>query len=247
VLADTTYGRSAAFSAAQIAQAIADRRRTSFRSCCVDEVAAQHVDADLIVHYGHTCLSPYVYGCRSLLRGARSSRLAHHSTARLPVIYVLTKRPIDPEHAASSLASTSKDSLDNVNAVLLMYDVGYAHKAGKASLDSSPSFNRSCLFFYRARAQDSRSSDDSSRGLEPRRPPSEPQQEGQSARGGGAVDRSSHCRGGVDSRASRYYTRRRRFRPRTCAYARRPRPFVDSTLQACTPKSRFLPPRRRRH
>jgi len=29
--------------------------------CCVDEVAAQHVDADFIVHYGHTCLSPQVF------------------------------------------------------------------------------------------------------------------------------------------------------------------------------------------
>lgn len=29
-------------------------------SCCVDEVAAQHVDADFVVHYGHTCLSPFV-------------------------------------------------------------------------------------------------------------------------------------------------------------------------------------------
>jgi hypothetical protein len=26
-------------------------------SCCVDEVAAQHVDADAIVHYGHACMS----------------------------------------------------------------------------------------------------------------------------------------------------------------------------------------------
>ncbi|GAA5906828.1 hypothetical protein JCM5296_001952 [Sporobolomyces johnsonii] len=87
VLADTTYG-----------------------SCCVDEVAAQHVDADFIVHYGHTCLSP---------------------TARLPVLYVLTKRSIDPVHAASSLASTSKASLDEElpKAVVLLYDVGYAHKA----------------------------------------------------------------------------------------------------------------------
>ncbi|GAA5977044.1 hypothetical protein JCM5350_007539 [Sporobolomyces pararoseus] len=87
VLADTTYG-----------------------SCCVDEVAAQHVDADFVVHYGHTCLSP---------------------TARLPVLYILTKRSIDPVHAASSLASTSKSSLDQdpPKAVVLLYDVGYAHKA----------------------------------------------------------------------------------------------------------------------
>ncbi|KAM0789321.1 hypothetical protein ACM66B_000158 [Microbotryomycetes sp. NB124-2] len=84
VLADTTYG-----------------------SCCVDEVAAQHVDADLLVHYGHTCLSP---------------------TARLPVIYVLTKRPLDVQHACQQLASTSRDSMNQVKAVVLMYDVGYAYK-----------------------------------------------------------------------------------------------------------------------
>jgi diphthamide biosynthesis protein 2 len=26
-------------------------------SCCVDEVAAQHVDADAVVHYGRACMS----------------------------------------------------------------------------------------------------------------------------------------------------------------------------------------------
>mmetsp|Transcript_16545 Transcript_16545/g.33834 ORF Transcript_16545/g.33834 Transcript_16545/m.33834 type:complete len:348 (+) Transcript_16545:6584-7627(+) len=30
---------------------------TQFGECCVDEVAAQHVNADLVVHFGHTCLS----------------------------------------------------------------------------------------------------------------------------------------------------------------------------------------------
>jgi diphthamide biosynthesis protein 2 len=33
---------------------------TSYGSCCVDEVAAEHVSADFIVHYGRSCLSPYV-------------------------------------------------------------------------------------------------------------------------------------------------------------------------------------------
>lgn len=33
---------------------------TSYGSCCVDEVAASHVDADVVVHYGHTCMSVYV-------------------------------------------------------------------------------------------------------------------------------------------------------------------------------------------
>jgi diphthamide biosynthesis protein 2 len=30
---------------------------TTFNSCCVDEIAAQHVNAQLIVHYGHACMS----------------------------------------------------------------------------------------------------------------------------------------------------------------------------------------------
>lgn len=30
---------------------------TTYGSCCVDEVAAQHVSADAVVHYGNACLS----------------------------------------------------------------------------------------------------------------------------------------------------------------------------------------------
>ena len=65
-------------------------------------------------------------------------------TARLPVIYVLTKRAIDVAHAASTLASTSRESLDGSKAVLLTYDVGFAHQAGTplhhlTSLEPSPS------------------------------------------------------------------------------------------------------------
>lgn len=31
---------------------------TTYGSCCIDEVGAQHVNADCVIHYGHTCLSP---------------------------------------------------------------------------------------------------------------------------------------------------------------------------------------------
>ncbi|KAI0565150.1 Diphthamide synthesis DPH1/DPH2 [Gracilaria domingensis] len=31
---------------------------TSYGECCVDEVAAQHLSCDLVVHYGNACLSP---------------------------------------------------------------------------------------------------------------------------------------------------------------------------------------------
>jgi diphthamide biosynthesis protein 2 len=31
---------------------------TSYGSCCVDEIAAEHINADVVVHYGRACLSP---------------------------------------------------------------------------------------------------------------------------------------------------------------------------------------------
>lgn len=34
---------------------------TSYGSCCVDEIAADHVKADAIVHFGPSCLSSYVF------------------------------------------------------------------------------------------------------------------------------------------------------------------------------------------
>ena len=49
VLADTSYGRYGLVTHLQ--------RLLTGDSCCVDEVAAQHVDADAVVHYGHACMS----------------------------------------------------------------------------------------------------------------------------------------------------------------------------------------------
>lgn len=85
---------------------------TSYGGCCVDEVAAKHVDADLVVHYGHACLS---------------------ATARLPVIYVFTKQPLaDVSAAAQSLVHQAKEHvLGNdgrmVKALVLTYDLAWDH------------------------------------------------------------------------------------------------------------------------
>ncbi|GMR38996.1 hypothetical protein PMAYCL1PPCAC_09191, partial [Pristionchus mayeri] len=48
---------------------------TSYRSCCVDEVAARHVSCDAIVHYGDACLSAL--------------------TQKIPVRYVLGRFLVD--------------------------------------------------------------------------------------------------------------------------------------------------------
>lgn len=76
---------------------------TSYGACCVDEVAAEHVAADVVVHYGRSCLSP---------------------PSRLPVIYVFTERPLHLE----PLLSTFRDTYpDKSSKVILMADIPYAH------------------------------------------------------------------------------------------------------------------------
>jgi len=74
---------------------------TSYGACCVDEVAAEHADADVVVHYGRSCLSP---------------------TARLPVIYVFTKPPLDVEAVITSFKNLYNDKDQKI---ILMADIPY--------------------------------------------------------------------------------------------------------------------------
>ena len=74
---------------------------TSYGACCVDEIAAEHVDADVVVHYGRACLSP---------------------TARLPVIHVFTHQPLDLENVVGAFESLYPDSNEKI---ILMADVTY--------------------------------------------------------------------------------------------------------------------------
>lgn len=76
---------------------------TSYGSCCVDEVAAEHVRADCIVHYGPSCLSP----CQ-----------------RLPLLYVFGKRPIDVQQCAAAFKELYPDCQSHV---FILYDVTYTH------------------------------------------------------------------------------------------------------------------------
>ncbi|XP_076840859.1 2-(3-amino-3-carboxypropyl)histidine synthase subunit 2 [Brachyhypopomus gauderio] len=76
---------------------------TSYGSCCVDEVAAEHVAAECVVHYGRSCLSP---------------------PTRLPVMYVFGRRPIDVQRCAAIF----KELFPNGGShVVVLYDVTYSH------------------------------------------------------------------------------------------------------------------------
>ncbi|KAK2746413.1 Diphthamide biosynthesis protein 2 [Onygenales sp. PD_40] len=75
---------------------------TSYGTCCVDEVAAEHVDADVVVHYGRACLSP---------------------TARLPVIYVFTHRQLDVDRVVAAFKETYPNREEKV---VVVADVTFA-------------------------------------------------------------------------------------------------------------------------
>ena len=71
----------------------------------MDEVAAEHVSADCVVHFGHACLS---------------------ATCRLPVYYVFVDLPLDVSAAADTLCP----ALPSDRAVVVFTDVRYQHALG---------------------------------------------------------------------------------------------------------------------
>ncbi|KAG8802380.1 Diphthamide biosynthesis protein 2, partial [Serendipita sp. 399] len=79
---------------------------TSYGSCCTDEVAAQHVNADVVIHYGHACLS---------------------ATTRLPTIYIYGKRRIDMSNAVDTFRTSIGQTVPQ--SITLRTDVSYNHAA----------------------------------------------------------------------------------------------------------------------
>ncbi|KAH8646553.1 putative Diphthamide biosynthesis protein 2 [Tricladium varicosporioides] len=78
---------------------------TSYGSCCVDEIAAEHVDAQVVVHYGRACLSP---------------------TVRLPVVYVFTTRPLEIENVVQAFEESFGQEEEGADAkVVVMADLIY--------------------------------------------------------------------------------------------------------------------------
>lgn len=66
---------------------------TTYGSCCVDEVAAEHVGADSVIHFGRACLSP---------------------SRRLPVLYIFTQIPVDIYAVIEGLVKNIDDPNTNL-------------------------------------------------------------------------------------------------------------------------------------
>lgn len=75
---------------------------TSYSACCVDEVAAEHVNADLVVHFGDACLNP---------------------VASIAAMYVFGRAQLDMEHLVAQFEERYSAGAD----VVLMADAPHTH------------------------------------------------------------------------------------------------------------------------
>jgi diphthamide biosynthesis protein 2 len=85
---------------------------TTFAPCCIDAIAAQHLEADCVVHYGHACLSP----CQDI-----------------PVLYsfgrqqLSTRVCVEAVVAEVEVKKQKKESDSDVQRLLVLYQVCYHH------------------------------------------------------------------------------------------------------------------------
>lgn len=82
---------------------------TSYGSCCVDEVAAAHVDSNAIIHFGHACLSKVV---------------------RLPILYVFPTFKFSADDFVKEVEAKCPDKDEQI---VVFYDVGYFYVLRKFS------------------------------------------------------------------------------------------------------------------
>uniref|UniRef100_A0A7E4VTG7 2-(3-amino-3-carboxypropyl)histidine synthase subunit 2 n=1 Tax=Panagrellus redivivus TaxID=6233 RepID=A0A7E4VTG7_PANRE len=78
---------------------------TSYRSCCVDAVAAEHARCDALVHFGEACLSA--------------------PTNDIPVLFVFGKLSVDLSNFEAELAEV-KDKIDLGLEMVLLFEPGYS-------------------------------------------------------------------------------------------------------------------------
>ena len=74
---------------------------TTYQSCCPDQVAAAHLQADCIIHYGHACLS----------------------TCSMPVLYSFGRASMSVEQAVD--ATVKLISEQSIAKLLILYEVKY--------------------------------------------------------------------------------------------------------------------------
>ncbi|XP_017023517.1 2-(3-amino-3-carboxypropyl)histidine synthase subunit 2 [Drosophila kikkawai] len=81
---------------------------TTYGSCCVDEIAAAHVEADSVIHFGNACRS---------------------RATRLPVLYLYPEMPLEVSALLEKLQTLRLESKEREVCVYL--DIGYQNLEGE--------------------------------------------------------------------------------------------------------------------
>ena len=89
---------------------------TTYGECCVDEIAAEHIASDGVIHFGHTCLT---------------------ATCRLPALWIFTRKECDVSSLCSALEDKAREAPDTCPMVLV-YDVEYDHLLSNLTIDNVP-------------------------------------------------------------------------------------------------------------
>ncbi|NXK32054.1 DPH2 synthase, partial [Piprites chloris] len=89
---------------------------TTYGSCCVDEVAAEHAGAEAVLHYGPSCLSP---------------------CGKLPVLHVFGQQPLDVGRCAEAFRELYPERRSRV---VVLSDVVYAHAMGELEQQLCPEY-----------------------------------------------------------------------------------------------------------
>ncbi|KAE9394949.1 diphthamide biosynthesis protein [Gymnopus androsaceus JB14] len=90
---------------------------TSYGSCCVDEVAAQHIDANAVVHYGHACMSQTyrLPDCVTSLLECFSSHSSSESSRRKNIVL---RHDVAYTHQAGQIVAQLGEALENLGSQL---------------------------------------------------------------------------------------------------------------------------------
>lgn len=94
---------------------------STYGSCCPDEVAAEHLNADVLIHYGYACLSSSSGGKIPVVYAFGVGVVSDGATATKECIW---KKCVD---LVSSQINGSADLIDVSNKFLILYDLHYHH------------------------------------------------------------------------------------------------------------------------
>ncbi|XP_067932326.1 2-(3-amino-3-carboxypropyl)histidine synthase subunit 2-like [Watersipora subatra] len=104
---------------------------TSYGSCCVDLVAAQHYNADALIHYGNSCLSP---------------------ASGIPILWVFGRAALDIADCCEQLKQLVSSTKTENKSYVLMYEVQYAYIADELFLMARTLIPTLCLSHLRGTA-----------------------------------------------------------------------------------------------